>query len=65
MNITTPVKKKAPARSWACQECGKTFSVRAVEKVMLSVQGCPACGGADFAILPRDTNRRRVEVSCA
>lgn len=40
--------KTTQPKDWVCQECGKTFTLKAAERAMSSTQGCPKCGGADI-----------------
>lgn len=41
-------KKTAKPKPFACQECGRRFTVAGAERAMSSDEGCPGCGGADI-----------------
>lgn len=41
-----PLARKTAPRDFACQECGKTFSLKGAERA--SSNGCPKCGGSDI-----------------
>lgn len=42
----TRPKKKAAAKDWKCQECGKRFTLKGAERA--SSVGCSGCGGSDI-----------------
>ena len=57
---TTATRTRQP-KDWACQECGRTMTLKQAEKAVS--QGCPGCGGSDIdmkvELAPPIDKRRR------